>query len=179
MKKAAEAKYQINRFTLSSLRASAGSVAISCRVMACMKRDRHVVPLRGTRRDDDFFHSCVKRGFSTSPQAGVHKSHEQYYVYILDSKRNGTLYIGVTNDLLKRVFQHKSDVIEGFTKKYQVHQLVYYDVHHDVKQAISREKRMKKWKRQWKITLIEQSNPHWEDLYDSLIGCSGSPPSRG
>ena len=103
----------------------------------------------------------------------------QYYVYILVSKRNGTLYIGVTNDLLKRVFQHKNDVIEGFTKKYHVHQLVYYEVHHDVKQGISREKRMKKWKRQWKIRLIEQFNPHWEDLYDSLIGCSRSPPARG
>jgi len=92
----------------------------------------------------------------------------QYFVYILASKRNGTLYIGVTNNLLKRVHQHKNDIAEGFTKKYNVHKLVYYEMFGRIQDAITREKRMKKWKRQWKMRLIEESNPNWEDLFDSL-----------
>ncbi len=92
----------------------------------------------------------------------------QYFVYILASKRNGTLYIGVTNNLLKRVHRHKNDVAEGFTQKYNVHSLVYYEVFNRIQDAITREKRMKKWKRQWKMELIEKSNPEWEDLFDSL-----------
>jgi len=83
----------------------------------------------------------------------------QYYVYILASKRNGTLYIGVTNNLLKRVYEHRNDFVDGFTKKYHVHNLVYYEVYSDIHDAINREKRMKKWKRQWKIELIEKTNP--------------------
>ena len=82
----------------------------------------------------------------------------QYYVYILASKRNGTLYIGVTNNLLKRVYEHKNNLIEGFTQKYNVHNLVYYERYDDIYGAIAREKRMKKWKRQWKINLIEEEN---------------------
>ena len=94
----------------------------------------------------------------------------QYYIYILASKRNGTLYIGVTNDLIKRIYQHKNDLVEGFTKKYQVHQLVYYEVGEDALQAIAREKQLKRWKRQWKLELIEMTNPDWEDLYPRLTG---------
>ena len=92
----------------------------------------------------------------------------QYFLYILASKRNGTLYIGVTNNLLKRVHQHKNDVTEGFTRKYNVHSLVYYEVFNRIQDAITREKQMKKWKRQWKMELIEKSNPNWEDLFESL-----------
>jgi putative endonuclease len=83
-------------------------------------------------------------------------------------KRNGTLYIGVTLDLKKRVFEHKNDVIEGFTKRYQVHNLVHYEQTSDVKSAIQREKQLKEWRRKWKLDLIEKSNPEWKDLYDEL-----------
>lgn len=91
-----------------------------------------------------------------------------YYVYILASKKNGTLYTGVTNDLLRRVGEHKNDIKEGFTKKYQVHRLVYVEPHEDPYEAIVREKRIKKWNRQWKINLIEEKNPGWRDLYEEL-----------
>ena len=87
-----------------------------------------------------------------------------YYVYILASKRNGTMYVGMTNDLTRRVYEHKSGLIEGFTKKYIVDKLVYFESTADVNEAILREKRLKKWKRQWKIELIEKSNPDWRDL---------------
>ncbi len=93
---------------------------------------------------------------------------KEYFVYILASRKNGTLYIGVTNDLLKRVYQHKEGVIPGFTKKYNVHNLVYYEKYSDIYSAIERERRMKKWHRQWKINLITSMNPAWNDLYDSL-----------
>ncbi|MFC1716450.1 GIY-YIG nuclease family protein [Candidatus Poribacteria bacterium] len=92
-----------------------------------------------------------------------------YYVYILASRRNGTLYVGVTNNLIKRVYEHKNDLVEGFTKKYGVHRLVYYEQSEDVKSAIEREKRLKAWKRQWKLRLIEEMNPEWNDLYDDLV----------
>jgi len=92
-----------------------------------------------------------------------------YYVYIMASKKNGTLYIGVTNDLIKRVYAHKNDLVEGFTKKYGVHQLVYYEQTEDVKSAIQREKQLKKWNRSWKIELIEKMNPEWKDLYDKWM----------
>lgn len=94
---------------------------------------------------------------------------KKYYVYILASKRNGTLYIGVTNDLMQRVYEHKNDLIDGFTKKYGVHRLVYYEQYDDVVNAIQREKRLKKWTRQWKIELIEKENLEWKDLYLQLI----------
>jgi putative endonuclease len=93
---------------------------------------------------------------------------KEYFIYILASKRNGTLYIGMTNDLVKRVYEHKNDLVEGFTKKYSVHNLVYYERYNDVYSAIAREKRLKKWKRQWKIDLIEKDNPQWRDLYAEL-----------
>ncbi len=98
----------------------------------------------------------------------------QYYVYILTSKTYGTLYIGITSDLVKRVHQHKSDVVDGFTKRYGVHKLVYYKTHSDVNAAIIREKQMKKWNRQWKINLIEEMNPEWKDLYIEITGGSGA-----
>ncbi|MEE8373173.1 MAG: GIY-YIG nuclease family protein [Dehalococcoidia bacterium] len=94
---------------------------------------------------------------------------KQYYVYILASKRNGTLYIGVTNDVLRRMHEHKSDSVDGFTRRYNVHKLVHYEIADDVESAIAREKRLKKWKRSWKIDLIEESNPEWNDLYEGLL----------
>jgi putative endonuclease len=93
----------------------------------------------------------------------------QYYVYILASRRNGTLYTGVTVDLIKRVFEHKNDFTDSFTKKYQVHLLVYYEVFTDIHDAIAREKQIKNWERAWKKQLIEKDNPRWIDLYDDLI----------
>lgn len=94
---------------------------------------------------------------------------KQPSVYILASKRNGTLYTGVTSDLLKRIWEHKQDLVEGFTKKYQVHTLVYFEQYDDMQAAITREKRLKKWKRDWKIKLIEQANPSWRDLWQDLV----------
>ena len=95
-----------------------------------------------------------------------------YYLYILASMKNGTLYIGETNNLLRRVYEHKNDLVDGFTKKYKVHKLVYYEEINDAYVAIQREKQMKKWKRQWKIDLFEKSNPEWKDLYYDLVGQS-------
>lgn len=92
-----------------------------------------------------------------------------YYVYILASDRNGTLYIGVTNDLVKRVWQHKNNIIPGFTQKYNIHKLVYYEQTGNIESAISREKQLKKWNREWKIKLIEKSNYEWKDLYEGII----------
>ena len=94
----------------------------------------------------------------------------QYYVYILASAKYGTLYIGITRDLVKRVYEHKKSIADGFTKKYKVHQLVYYEIHEDVHEAILREKQIKKWNRDWKINLIERENLDWFDLYDGLHG---------
>ncbi|MBI5178900.1 MAG: GIY-YIG nuclease family protein [Nitrospinae bacterium] len=94
---------------------------------------------------------------------------KSYFVYILASKRNGTLYIGVTNNLARRVYEHKNNLLEGFTKKYGVSLLVYYEQIFDVRSAIAREKQMKKWNRAWKLKLIEKSNPQWEDLYSEII----------
>ena len=101
------------------------------------------------------------------------------YVYLLASQRNGTLYIGVTSDLVKRVWQHREDQIEGFTKRYGVHRLVYYEVYDDIRDALIREKRLKKWNRAWKLELIEKDNPAWIDLYEQLASGPGSPLSRG
>ncbi len=89
-------------------------------------------------------------------------------VYIMASERNGTLYIGVTSDLLARVWQHKNNVVEGFTEKYEVHQLIWYEPHATMDSAIAREKALKKWNRIWKLRLIEQFNPEWLDLYKQV-----------
>ncbi len=90
-------------------------------------------------------------------------------VYILASKRNGTLYIGVTSDLIKRVWEHKSDFIQGFTKQYEVHDLVWYEISESMESAIVREKQLKEWKRQWKLDLIEKTNPYWNDIYPTIV----------
>ena len=91
-----------------------------------------------------------------------------FYVYILASKRIGTLYVGVTNDLVRRIYEHKSGLVEGFTKKYGVHQLVYYEEFDSISDALEREKKIKKWKRSWKVELIERDNPEWNDLYEEI-----------
>jgi len=97
------------------------------------------------------------------------KDIKSYYIYILASQKEGTLYTGVTGDLIRRVHEHKSDLITGFTKKYHVHRLVYYDETNDIYEAINREKQIKKWKRCWKIELIESMNPEWKDLYYDIL----------
>jgi len=94
---------------------------------------------------------------------------KEYYVYILSSKRNGTLYIGVTDNLVKRVYEHKNDLVPGFTQKYKVHRLVCYESGTDINEMLIREKQLKKWKRKWKIELIEKMNPEWRDLYYDII----------
>ena len=90
-------------------------------------------------------------------------------VYILASGYNGTLYIGVTTNLIQRIWQHKNGLVEGFTEKYEVHSLVYYELHGDIPTAIQREKQLKTWNRQWKIRLIEKMNPTWKDLWEELV----------
>jgi putative endonuclease len=92
----------------------------------------------------------------------------QYYVYMLASQRNGTLYTGVTNEIGRRTWEHKNDLIEGFTKRYGVHILVWYEVHENISAAIAREKQIKGWNRAWKIRLIEENNSGWNDLYEKL-----------
>jgi putative endonuclease len=91
-----------------------------------------------------------------------------YYVYMLASRRNGTLYLGVTNDLSRRVYEHKTKALPGFTSRYGVHMLVWYEVYEDINDAIGREKQLKKWERVWKLKLIEDFNPTWRDLYYEL-----------
>jgi len=90
-------------------------------------------------------------------------------VYILASKRNGTIYIGVTSDLVKRIWEHNNNLVEGFSKRYGVHQLVWYELHENMESAIRREKQLKEWKRHWKLKLIEDTNPNWLDLYPNII----------
>ena len=92
----------------------------------------------------------------------------QYFVYILASARYGTLYVGVTNNLIRRVWQHREDVVDGFSKRYGVHRLVYYEIHATAAEAIHREKRLKHWPRDWKTNLIERDNPHWDDLWRQI-----------
>jgi len=103
---------------------------------------------------------------------------KSFYVYILCSGRNGTLYIGVTSDLIKRIYEHKNNFVDGFTKKYGVHRLVWYEFHDTAEMAIQREKQIKKWERSWKLRLIEESNPEWKDLYNDILERTGFPPSR-
>ncbi len=93
---------------------------------------------------------------------------KQFHVYILASKRNGTLYIGVTSKLVQRVWQHKQGAVDGFTKQYNVNRLVYFEAHDAAESAIVRERQIKKWRRSWKIDLIEENNPDWSDLYDVI-----------
>jgi putative endonuclease len=95
---------------------------------------------------------------------------KSFAVYILASARNGTLYVGVTSDLVQRVWQHKEGVIAGFSRKYDVGNLVWFEQHDSAESAITREKQIKKWNRVWKIRLIEENNPYWNDLYPSILG---------
>ena len=97
------------------------------------------------------------------------ESSMQPCVYILASKRNGTLYVGVTSNLAKRVWEHREQLVEGFTRKYGVHELVYYEIHDDMISAITREKQIKKWNRAWKLRLIERHNPEWRDLWEEIV----------
>ena len=90
------------------------------------------------------------------------------YVYIISNKRNGTLYVGVTSNLVKRIYAHKNGFADSFSKKYELHKLVYYEQHLDIEAAITREKQIKKWNRLWKLKLIEKFNPGWRDLYDDI-----------
>jgi putative endonuclease len=94
---------------------------------------------------------------------------KEYFVYVLASRKNGTLYIGVTDNLIRRVYEHKNNLVEGFTKDHKVHLLVYFETYSDINEAILREKRLKKWKRAWKLVLIEKENPEWNDLYKKLL----------
>jgi putative endonuclease len=97
----------------------------------------------------------------------------QFYIYILASHIGGTLYIGVTNDLIRRVGEHRLKIAESFTKRYEVARLVYFEIFDQIEQAIRREKRLKKWPRAWKISLIEKDNPNWIDLYPQIAGGGG------
>jgi putative endonuclease len=101
---------------------------------------------------------------------------KQPAVYLMASQRNGTLYTGVTSDLIKRVWQHKNHVAEGFTEKYQVNMLVWFEQHETMESAIAREKAIKKWNRSWKLSLIEKTNPQWLDLWPEIIGEVTTPP---
>ncbi len=94
---------------------------------------------------------------------------KQACVYILASRRNGTLYVGVTSNLVQRVWQHKNNLAEGFTKKYGVHMLVWFELHETMESAIGREKAIKEWQRDWKLALIESGNPQWQDLYETIV----------
>lgn len=94
---------------------------------------------------------------------------KQYYAYLITNKPYGTLYVGVTSNLVQRIFQHRNDFVEGFSKQHDLHRLVWFEVHGDVMAAIAREKQIKKWRRDWKINLIQKTNPQWNDLYDSIV----------
>ena len=109
--------------------------------------------------------------YDTALKAGIQliSLNKQPTVYILASKRNGTLYIGVTSDPVKRIWEHKNNMVEGFTKRYNVHRLVWYELHESMESAIVREKRLKNWKRKWKLELIESNNPKWQDLYYTIV----------
>lgn len=96
------------------------------------------------------------------------ESKTQYYVYILAKERNSTFYVGMTSNLQKRIWEHKNEIADGFTKKYKIKTLVYYETYDDPENAIKREKRLKKWNRAWKMKVIEDMNPEWKDLYDEI-----------
>ena len=108
-------------------------------------------------------------GESRNPEKKEMHVDKQPAVYILASKRNGTLYTGVTSNLVKRVWEHKNDLVGGFTNRYNVHRLVWYELHDNMESAVTREKRIKGWKRAWKLELIESANPDWQDLYPRIV----------
>jgi putative endonuclease len=115
------------------------------------------------RRESRYLQYCIKRKRIIAIRT------KGYFVYILASEKNGTTYIGVTSDLLKRVWEHKEGLIEGFTKEYDVKTLVYFEQTNDIESAILREKQLKKWNRSWKVKLIEKDNMQWRDLYFDLL----------
>jgi putative endonuclease len=94
---------------------------------------------------------------------------KDFHVYMLASDRNGTLYVGVTSNLVQRIWQHRTDTVDGFTKRYRVHRLVWFEAQPDAPSAITREKQIKEWKRAWKLALIEAGNPQWRDLYETIL----------
>ena len=102
-------------------------------------------------------------------QNGIGEIMKEYYVYIMANQRNGTLYTGITSDLVRRVWQHKTGETKGFTSQYKINLLVYYEIHNDIMEAIKKEKNIQAWKRNWKLHLIEKSNPNWDDLYKLII----------
>ena len=93
---------------------------------------------------------------------------KRYYVYILAKEKNGTLYVGITNNLERRIWEHKNNLVKGFTEKYKIHNLVYYEVYGEIGMALYREKLIKRWPRNWKMNVIEKENPYWKDLYESI-----------
>ena len=105
-------------------------------------------------------------------EAGIHcwKNMNLYYVYILANRYCGTLYTGVTGDLIKQIYQHRESMVDGFSTRYRTHLLVWFEIHNDIREAIRREKQIRRWKRAWKIRLIEESNPQWEDLWCQITG---------
>ena len=115
-----------------------------------------------------YFVTPAKAGVHNSPLSCHHHRMKQPCVYILASKKKGTLYVGVTSDLARRIWEHRNELVEGFTQQYGVHRLVYVEPHISMEDAILREKRIKKWKRDWKIRLIEEGNPEWRDLFETL-----------
>jgi len=112
----------------------------------------------------------IKEAVVIPAKAGIqtYMFNKNFFVYILANRRNGALYIGVTNDLKRRIYEHKNDLVEGFTKKYGLKTLVYYEMHKNIEAAIIREKQLKKWKRLWKLRIIEEKNPNWNDLYERI-----------
>jgi putative endonuclease len=116
--------------------------------------------------------------FRRTPESSKEKMPKQPTVYIMASEKNGTLYTGVTSNLIKRVWEHKNDAIPGFTQRYGVHTLVWFELHPTMESAIRREKSIKGWKRKWKLDLIEKENQNWHDLYDSITGLESDSLSR-
>ena len=113
--------------------------------------------------------SCFRRNDKNKAERQILMGSKHYYVYILASMKNGTIYAGTTSNLVKRVYEHKNNLGSRFTKTYNVHNLVYYETTDDVMSAITREKQLKRWKRRWKINLIQKQNPEWRDLYLDLL----------
>jgi putative endonuclease len=111
-----------------------------------------------------------KFGGEENAMRRLHGEEILYYLYVLASRKHGTLYIGVTGDLSRRLWEHREGLVQGFTSRYGVTSLVYCEIFGDVKAAIQREKTMKRWPRQWKVNLIERDNPHWADLYPAMVG---------
>jgi putative endonuclease len=141
----------------------------TCLQILASKNPPPLPPPRGigaNLRGDRFFVIPAEAGIQEIKGRTMEK---QPAVYILASERNGTLYIGVTSDLVKRVWEHRNALVAGFTKRYGVHRLVWYELHETMDSAIQREKRLKEWKRIWKMDLIEQTNPDWQDLYDGIV----------